>query len=207
MRFIDLERLEPHIRGLLPPLEEAHQRVMVEQDPVQRRDLIEQYRGRWIALRDAFDAFSDGKCWYVECRNPGNDNEIDHFRPKLSVKEDPSILVIIGWLLTGRTFGSVAIEQIVSAGTQTRGQLEVRRTIFPSLNPTSRARTPPMTLPTSNLLSWTRPSPSTPRYFGLELTARSRCPLRLTTTTLPWRGSSSPAFTFILTGLGFVKSD
>ena len=88
MRFIDLERLEPRVRDLLPPLDDAHQRVLAETDPERRRTLIGQYRERWVALRDAFEEFSDGKCWYVECRNPGTDNDIDHFRPKLRVNED-----------------------------------------------------------------------------------------------------------------------
>ena len=90
MRFIDLEQLEPRVRDLLPPLAEAHQQLMAEADPAGRRTLIDEYRGRWVALRDAFETFSNGKCWYVECRNPGADNDIDHFRPKLRVSEDPT---------------------------------------------------------------------------------------------------------------------
>lgn len=88
MRFIDLEQLKPHIRHLLPALQEAHEAVMDEADPQRRADLIERYRPRWVALREEFDRFSHGKCWYVECKNAGTDDDIDHYRPKLGVTED-----------------------------------------------------------------------------------------------------------------------
>lgn len=88
MRFIDLEKLKPKIRHLLPALDEAREAVLAECDPALRAALINVYRARWVALRTEFSAFSYGKCWYVECKNPGTDDDIDHFRPKLGVKED-----------------------------------------------------------------------------------------------------------------------
>ncbi|NMG03301.1 hypothetical protein [Azoarcus taiwanensis] len=88
MRFIDLEELKPKIRHLLPALEAAHAAVLAEADPVQRAALIAANRGHWVALRAEFSAYSHGKCWYVECKNPGTDDDIDHFRPKSGVKED-----------------------------------------------------------------------------------------------------------------------
>ena len=108
MRFIDLEQLEPRVRELLPPLAEAQQQLMAEADPAGRRTLIDEYRGRWVALRDAFEEFSNGKCWYVECRNPGTDNDIDHFRPKL---RSPS---------TGVICASAATAPIASGATRMR---------------------------------------------------------------------------------------
>lgn len=89
MRFIDLEKLKPKIRHLIAALEEAHDAVMTETNCERRAKLINKYRPRWTALRQAFDAYSYEKCWYVECRNPGTDDDIDHFRPKLGVKEEP----------------------------------------------------------------------------------------------------------------------
>ena len=62
--------------------------VLAERDPEQRKALIERYRTRWTAVRDAFEQYSDGKCWYVECRSPGADNDIDHYRPKSRVADD-----------------------------------------------------------------------------------------------------------------------
>src|SRR5450759_1531684 len=88
MRFFDLQLLKPRIRHLIPALQEAQAKVIAETDPNQRAALIEKYRPLWVALRDEFETFSFGKCWYVECKNPGTDNDIDHFRPKLGVKED-----------------------------------------------------------------------------------------------------------------------
>ncbi len=90
MRFIDLEKLKPRIRHLIPALEEARDAVLAENDPAQRATLIDRYRGRWTALRTEYAAFTYDKCWYVECKNPGTDDDMDHFRPKLRVQEDPT---------------------------------------------------------------------------------------------------------------------
>ncbi|MBB1152510.1 hypothetical protein [Amycolatopsis dendrobii] len=88
MRFIDQEELKPKIRDLIPPLKEAQAEVNKETDPELRAALIKRYRPRWVALRKAFDEFSYGKCWYTESKNPGSDDDIDHFRPKGRVAED-----------------------------------------------------------------------------------------------------------------------
>lgn len=88
MRFIDQEDLKPKIRDLIPPLKEAQAEVNKETDPELRAALIKKYRPRWVALRKAFDDFSYGKCWYTESKNPGSDDDIDHFRPKGRVAED-----------------------------------------------------------------------------------------------------------------------
>ena len=142
MRFIDLEQLEPHVRDLLPPLTEAHQRLMAEPDPARRRTLIHEYRGRWVALRDAFEEFSNGKCWYVECRNPGTDNDIDHFRPKLRVSEDPTHPGYY-WL----AFNWRNLRLSCHRANRLRRNPEAPVTggkgdHFPLLNPDRRARTP-----------------------------------------------------------------
>jgi hypothetical protein len=88
MRFINLEAILPHIRGLLADLHAAQQAVMAEVDPRRRATLINNNQARWTALREAYETVSFGKCWYTECKTPGADNDIDHFRPKLGVKED-----------------------------------------------------------------------------------------------------------------------
>lgn len=90
MRFIDLEEIRPNIREQIEALEEARAAILAELDPAQRAALIERHRGRWVALRDAFAVYSNDKCWYVECKNLGTDDDIDHFRPKSGVKEEPS---------------------------------------------------------------------------------------------------------------------
>ena len=88
MRLIDLEAIRPNIRREIEALDEAKDMVIAERDPEQRKALFERYRTRWIAVRDAFEEHSDGKCWYVECKSPGADNDIDHYRPKSRVAED-----------------------------------------------------------------------------------------------------------------------
>ena len=90
MRFIDLEEIKPTISDKLERLEEAKARVLAEPDPDRRSALIDQLRSRWTALRDAFSAYSNDKCWYIECKNLGADDDIDHFRPKSGVREDPT---------------------------------------------------------------------------------------------------------------------
>lgn len=88
MRFIDLDDLEPLIRSLIPALEEAKAAVDAELDPAKRSDLIDRYRPRWVALRDAMEQLSHGKCWYIECTNPGTDDDVDHYRPKGRINEN-----------------------------------------------------------------------------------------------------------------------
>src|SRR5258708_7871972 len=88
MRFIDLETIRPSIRHLLENLKDVQSLVMAETDPERRAKIINRNQPQWTALRDAFEHASHGKCWYTECKTPGADNDIDHFRPKLAVKED-----------------------------------------------------------------------------------------------------------------------
>ena len=88
MRFIDLDEIRPTILPQIDELEEAKREVLAEHDPEQRRALLDRYRTRWTAVRDAFEAYSNGKCWYVECSNPGAGNDIDHYRPKGGVAQD-----------------------------------------------------------------------------------------------------------------------
>lgn len=90
MRFIDLEKIKPLIREKIAALEEAKVAVLAENDPAARSALIERYRARWTAIRNEFAAYSNDKCWYVECKNLGTDDDIDHFRPKAAIKEAPT---------------------------------------------------------------------------------------------------------------------
>jgi uncharacterized protein (TIGR02646 family) len=90
MRFIDLEEIKPTIRDKIEALEVARAAVLAEPDSDLRAALINRCRGLWTAVRDTFAAYSNDKCWYVECKNLGTDDDIDHFRPKSGVKEDPT---------------------------------------------------------------------------------------------------------------------
>lgn len=43
----------------------------------------------WRDLATALGALTQKKCWYSESRNPTADKNVDHFRPKSRVDEDP----------------------------------------------------------------------------------------------------------------------
>jgi uncharacterized protein (TIGR02646 family) len=88
MRFIDLEAVRPKIRNLLADLQVAHDVVVAEPNATRRARIIMRYQQSWTALRQAFEEASFDKCWYTECKSPGADNDIDHFRPKGKVRED-----------------------------------------------------------------------------------------------------------------------
>lgn len=142
MRFINLEDLLPKIRDLLPRLAEAHDLVMAESDPAKRAVLVKSFQPRWVALRSAMADLSEGKCWYVECRNDGTDDDVDHFRPKLSVDEDPSHPGYYWLALQWRNFR-------LSCHRANRPRIHPETDVtggkadhFPLLNPLSRARAP-----------------------------------------------------------------
>ena len=90
MRFINLESLnrsDPKVREILDDLEDAKTKVMAETDENKRKALIKSFSRRWSALRPYLSELSYDKCWYVECKNPGTDDDVDHFRPKLRIEE------------------------------------------------------------------------------------------------------------------------
>jgi uncharacterized protein (TIGR02646 family) len=43
----------------------------------------------WRDLAPCLENLQKGKCWYSESKNSGSDKDIDHFRPKNRVDEDP----------------------------------------------------------------------------------------------------------------------
>jgi hypothetical protein len=43
----------------------------------------------WKAIAPMLKDLGDRKCWYSESRNPTADKNVDHFRPKGRVEEDP----------------------------------------------------------------------------------------------------------------------
>src|SRR5262245_45190617 len=142
MRFIDLEQIRPRIRDQVERLAEARDAVIAENDPAERRKLIERYRDRWVAFRVAFDEFSYGKCWYVECRNDGTDDDVDHFRPKLGVKEDDDhpgyYWLAFEWTNFRLSCHRANRPRVNPETGETGGKAEH----FPLLNPDQRAMTP-----------------------------------------------------------------
>jgi uncharacterized protein (TIGR02646 family) len=67
----------------------AAQALVAASDPAHRSEVIEASRQRWVAFRSEFQRIFGNKCWYVECKNPGTDDDIDHFRPKGRIAEAP----------------------------------------------------------------------------------------------------------------------
>lgn len=43
----------------------------------------------WRDLAKPLSVLRNGKCWYSESKNPTSDKDVDHFRPKNRVAEDP----------------------------------------------------------------------------------------------------------------------
>jgi 5-methylcytosine-specific restriction endonuclease McrA len=43
----------------------------------------------WRDLAPDLAKLQEGKCWYSESKNSGSDKDVDHFRPKNRVDEDP----------------------------------------------------------------------------------------------------------------------
>jgi hypothetical protein len=44
----------------------------------------------WGCLAPGLSGLRKGKCWYSESKNPASDKNVDHFRPKNRVAEDPN---------------------------------------------------------------------------------------------------------------------
>ena len=44
----------------------------------------------WRDLNSCLASLRKGKCWYSESKNSGSNKDVDHFRPKKEVAEDPS---------------------------------------------------------------------------------------------------------------------
>ena len=142
MRFIDLEEIKPNIRDQIEALEEAKSAVLAEADPDRRAALIHRYRPRRTALREAFATYSSDKCWYIECKNLGTDDDIDHFRPKSAVKEDPDHPGYY-WLAFEWTNLWLSCHRANRPRMNPEtGETEGKAAHFPLVNPAARAQEP-----------------------------------------------------------------
>jgi hypothetical protein len=54
--------------------------------PQDRAVLVNKYREVWAELKPELAKIMHGKCWYTESLQVGTDTDVDHFRPKNSVK-------------------------------------------------------------------------------------------------------------------------
>ena len=142
MRLIDLDAIRPNISPQIAALQEAKFQVLREVDPQERRVLFERYRARWTAVREAFEEHSNGKCWYVECSNPGADNDIDHYRPKSSVAQDPTHPGYYWLAFEWRNLRLSCQRANRLRRNPETGETGGKGDNFPLVNPQNRARTP-----------------------------------------------------------------
>lgn len=92
MRYINLDKLrtDPEATPAIDSANAALSVLLAEPNPDERRRIIAANRARWVAFREHFERAFGMKCWYIECENPGTDDDVDHFRPKGGVAEDLS---------------------------------------------------------------------------------------------------------------------
>lgn len=91
MRYIDLDLLvgRPDAQPLIDAAEAARHAICSAGDAATRKALIKANRERWVAFRLMFQNVFGEKCWYTESRNPGTDDDVDHYRPKGRIAELP----------------------------------------------------------------------------------------------------------------------
>lgn len=84
MRFIDLDLLvgRPETQPLINAAEAIRQAILAAPNAAARKALIAANQDKWTAFRPQLQAIFGPKCWYTESKNPGTDDDIDHFRPK-----------------------------------------------------------------------------------------------------------------------------
>jgi hypothetical protein len=89
VRYIDLDLVlrDPQACELIDAAEEVREKVLAEPDDAKRRALIAANRSTWVRFRPLFERTYGGKCWYTESKNPGTDDDVDHYRPKSQVAE------------------------------------------------------------------------------------------------------------------------
>ncbi|HEU0249095.1 MAG TPA: hypothetical protein VFR48_00070 [Solirubrobacteraceae bacterium] len=91
MRFIDLDLVlsDPQAQTLIETAEAVRVELLAEPDPAKRRELMRAKRAAWADFRALFERTYGVKCWYTESKNPGTDDDIDHYRPQGGVTEAP----------------------------------------------------------------------------------------------------------------------
>ncbi len=89
MRFIDLDLMvgRAETQPLIEAAETARQAVRDAPNAAARKALIAANRDKWVAFRPHLQQIFGDKCWYTESRNPGTDDDIDHYRPKSRIAD------------------------------------------------------------------------------------------------------------------------
>ncbi|MEG4959665.1 MULTISPECIES: hypothetical protein [unclassified Microcoleus] len=107
MRWVDIDELEfpdgwqtradKALNELRKEIEDAEQaaRLAGEDIAAARKTAITEGLKKksrqqvWRELAKPLSVLQKGKCWYSESKNPTSDKDVDHFRPKNRVAEDP----------------------------------------------------------------------------------------------------------------------
>lgn len=89
MRFIDLDLLlgRAETQPLIDAAETARQAVRDAPNAAARKAMIAANRDKWVAFRPQMQQLFGDKCWYTESKNPGTDDDIDHYRPKSRIAD------------------------------------------------------------------------------------------------------------------------
>jgi 5-methylcytosine-specific restriction endonuclease McrA len=141
--FVDRTRLKINdIQHLIDAANAAQTEISNENDPARRKRLIESHRLKWVAFRTAFETLSHCKCWYTESKNPGTDDDIDHFRPKGRVEEDENHGGYYWMALDWTNFRLSCHRANRLRRAQETGKTHGKSDHFPLQDPSKRARTP-----------------------------------------------------------------
>jgi hypothetical protein len=143
MIHIDLKRIPlAEIQDLIDAAGIAQKAINDENDPLRRKELIESHRPKWVAFRTAFEKLSSHKCWYTESKNPGTDDDVDHFRPKGRIAEDKThggyYWKALDWMNFRLSCHRANRLRINPTTRRSHGKSDH----FPLLNPGDRARIP-----------------------------------------------------------------
>ncbi len=88
MRYINYN---PETLGIPDDLRERARNLtndlLAENDPEQRKGIIDSNRDLWRNIKPYLEELFYGKCWYTESPQQGTDVDVDHFRPKKRVCE------------------------------------------------------------------------------------------------------------------------
>jgi uncharacterized protein (TIGR02646 family) len=106
MRWVDIDKIElpdkwekradKALHKLRKEIEDAEQAAQLAGEDIAAArkkaitDGLEKKSQVWRDLAKPLSILGNGKCWYSESKNPTSDKDVDHFRPKNRVAEDPA---------------------------------------------------------------------------------------------------------------------
>lgn len=143
MIHIDVTQIPlQEIQHLVDDALAAQKEIDKEPDAARRKALIEKHRPKWVAFRAAFEKLSNEKCWYTESKNPGTDDDVDHYRPKGRIAEDLPHGGYYWKALEWKNFRLSSHRANRLRVNPTTQQAHGKADHFPLFDPGKRARTP-----------------------------------------------------------------